>query len=323
MIRVMLHNPETGTTTTGGIELISPWRDSKDLLWVDLYAEDPATELAFLGKEFGIHKLAVQDAQRDRHPPKFEEFEGYYFLLLKGLSKASMGINFETIQIAMLVGERFLITRHSSESRSIEQLWALCLSDGRVFHKGLAGLTPRLGRMVVNRYLDLLFNIEANLDTIEQDLLLQDPSNDQLGMLTTYKTRLRIMLRTFNYHEQIFNQLRHNKAVTVDDLLEHEFTDTYEQLERAASLANLYYDLSDDLINSSISMASHRLNGIMKVLTIVTAIFVPLGFLAGLYGMNFENIPELHFEYGYYVLLGLMATVVVALLTLFRIKRWL
>ena len=177
--------------------------------------------------------------------------------------------------------------------------------------------------MVVNRYLDLLFNIEANLDTIEQDLLLQDPSNDLLGMLTTYKTRLRIMLRTFNYHEQIFNQLRHNKAVTVDDLLEHEFTDTYEQLERAASLANLYYDLSDDLINSSISMASHRLNGIMKVLTIVTAIFVPLGFLAGLYGMNFENIPELHFEYGYYVLLGLMATVVVSLLTLFRIKRWL
>lgn len=70
-------------------------------------------------------------------------------------------------------------------------------------------------------------------------------------------------------------------------------------------------------------MASHRLNGIMKVLTIVTAIFVPLGFLAGLYGMNFENIPELHFEYGYYVLLGLMATVVVSLLTLFRIKRWL
>lgn len=323
MIRVMLHHPQTGTTNIGGEELIAAWQGSNDLLWIDLYQEDPATEMAFLTTRFAIDSMAVQDAQRDRHPPKFEAFDDYYLLLLKGLSKSSTGINFETIQIAMLVGERFFITRHNNESRSIEQLWQQCSTDPTCFQKGVLGLTPRLGRLIVNRYLDMLFNIEANLDAIEQDLLLQDPSNDQLGLLTTYKTRLRIMLRTFNYHEQIFNQLRHDELVIDGSLLEHEFNDTYEQLERAASLASLYYDLSDDLINSSISMATHRLNGIMKVLTIVTAIFVPLGFLAGLYGMNFDNIPELHVEHGYYILLGLMALVAVALLTIFRIKRWL
>ncbi|MFT4854519.1 MAG: magnesium transporter [Bacteroidia bacterium] len=121
----------------------------------------------------------------------------------------------------------------------------------------------------------------------------------------------------------MFNQLRHNSEITQGQLLVHEFNDTYEQLERTSSLTRMYYDLSDDLINSSISMASHRLNGIMKVLTIITAIFVPLSFLAGLYGMNFEVMPELRFEYGYYALLGLMLFVATSLLVIFRIKRWL
>jgi magnesium transporter len=323
MIRVMLHDPANHTTVTGGVELLPTWRNSEQLLWVDLYGEPTTSEMAFLTREFAIHPMAVQDAQRDRHPPKYEAFDDFYFLLLKGLSKDSTGINFETIQIAMFVGERFFISRHQSESRSIDRLWEKCLTDPTPFGRGIEALTPQLGRFIVNRYIDMLFEIEANLDLLEENLLQQDPSNEQLGLLTTYKTRLRVMLRTFNYHEQIFNQLRHNPDVTTGGALEHEFNDTYEQLERAASLANLYYDLSDDLINSSISLASHRLNGIMKILTIITAIFVPLGFLAGLYGMNFDHMPELHYEYSYYFLIGLMATVAVTLLTIFKRKKWL
>lgn len=323
MIRAMLHNPTTKTTLSGGAELIPQWHDSHQLLWVDLTDEDTDTEMNFLKTQFGIAESVIVSAQRDRHPPKFEAFDDYYFLLLKGLSKDSTGIDFETLQIAMLVSERFFITRHNDESKSISRLWDLCLHEPRTFDKGLGSLSPRLAKLIVNRYLDMLFDIENNLDLIEHDLLQNDPSNDQLGLLTMYKTRLRIMSRLFDYHEQIFKQLRHNGEVTKGNYLAHEFNDTYEQLERASSLARMYYDLSDDLINSSISMASHRLNGIMKVLTIITAIFVPLSFLAGLYGMNFEVMPELHFEYGYYMLLGLMLLVAVSLLAIFRIKRWL
>jgi len=323
MIRTMLYNPDTHEVQSGGPELVDLWRNSQQLLWVDLADEDNATEMAFLMTEFGIHQSVVQSAQRDRHPPKFEAFDSYYFLLLKGLSKDSTGIDFETLQITMLVSERFFITRHNDESKSIGRLWELCLREPGTFGKGIGSLPPRLGKLIVNRYLDMLFDIEANLDLLEQDLLQNDPSNDQLGQLTMYKTRLRVMSRLFNYHEQIFNQLRHNSEITQGEHLSHEFNDTYEQLERTSSLAHMYYDLSDDLINSSISMASHRLNGIMKVLTIITAIFVPLSFLAGLYGMNFEIMPELQFEYGYYALLGLMLMVAVSLLAIFRIKRWL
>ncbi|MFT4631781.1 MAG: magnesium transporter [Candidatus Azotimanducaceae bacterium] len=323
MMRAMLHDPATKTTLSGGVELLPQWRDSQQLLWLDLADEDNAAEMTFLMTEFNIHESVVYSAQRDRHPPKFEAFDNYYFLLLKGLSKDSTGINFETLQISMLVSERFFITRHNDESKSIGRLWDLCLREPDTFDKGLSSLPPRLGKLIVNRYLDMLFDIETNLDLIEQGLLNHDPSNDQLGLLTIYKTRLRVMSRLFNYHEQIFNQLRHNSEITQGQLLVHEFNDTYEQLERTSSLTRMYYDLSDDLINSSISMASHRLNGIMKVLTIITAIFVPLSFLAGLYGMNFEVMPELRFEYGYYALLGLMLFVATSLLVIFRIKRWL
>ena len=99
--------------------------------------------------------------------------------------------------------------------------------------------------------------------------------------------------------------------------------DVFEQQERASSLASLYYELASDLADGYISITSHRLNQIMKILTVVMAIFVPLSFLAGIYGMNFENMPELQSESGYYILLGLMSSIVAILLLLFRKKKWL
>ena len=103
----------------------------------------------------------------------------------------------------------------------------------------------------------------------------------------------------------------------------HEFNDVYEHTERVASLTTLYKDLVDDLMNGYISITSHRLNQIMKVLTVVTVIFLPLTLMVGIYGMNFEYIPELKFQYAYFILLGVMATLVTALLLLFRKIRWL
>jgi magnesium transporter len=97
----------------------------------------------------------------------------------------------------------------------------------------------------------------------------------------------------------------------------------FEQQERVNSLTTLYYELASDLIDSYISIASHRLNQVMKILTIITAVFIPLGFLAGIYGMNFENMPELHSRNGYFILLGVMASIVLLLLFVFRKIRWL
>ncbi len=323
MKRFLLYDKATGQVATGDDHLLDEWRGTDNIIWVDLFDESPEEETNFMVREFDIHPMAIQDAQRDRHPPKHEEFDQNHFILLRGLSGDATAYDFDTIQLAMFVGANFFITRHSNESRSTNTLWNLIVDQPAHLARDVKVLPAMLGRQIVNRYLGLLFDIEASLDTLEQEMLGDDPNDTQLTTLTLYKTRLRKMSRTFTYHEQIFSDFRHNTYLTRDGLLEHEYNDTYEQMERVESLARLYYDLASDLIDSSISLASHRLNGIMKILTIITAIFVPLGFLAGLYGMNFEYIPELQVHGAYFILLSVMATIAISLLTLFRIKRWL
>jgi len=144
-----------------------------------------------------------------------------------------------------------------------------------------------------------------------------------LAELIGYKTDLRKFRRVLVYHVQVFSELMNNPPPQVDLEHRHEIRDVYEHQERASSLASLYYEVSSDLIEGYISLASHRLNNIIKVLTIITAIFVPLSFLAGVYGMNFEYMPELKSRGGYYILLGIMASVATILILVFRRMRWL
>ncbi|MDH4350571.1 MAG: hypothetical protein OEW56_05435, partial [Gemmatimonadota bacterium] len=129
-------------------------------------------------------------------------------------------------------------------------------------------------------------------------------------------------LRILQYHAQLFTSAR---SITPAQLAghDHELTDVQEQLDRLLSLARLYYELTDDLMTGYLSLSAHRLNKIMQTLTIVTVVFVPVTFLAGIYGMNFEHMPELGYRYAYFILLGAMLTVVTGILTLFYHRGWL
>jgi len=323
MIRTMLYSAGDGGVTQGGEELVQRWRqDPQSVIWLDIGNHASGEAIRILREEFGIHPLAVSDALRDRHPPKFEAFDDYTFLLFKGLSADSGGIDCSTIQLAMFVGERFLVTRHSGESPSTEQLWGETLADSGRIAQGPATLALRLARIMIDRYLNIILALEPRLEELEE-LLLSAPGDAMLAELGGYKTELKKLRRIFTYHQQLLGDLRANPFQGKSEVLEHELNDVYEHQERASSLTVLYYELASDLIDSYISIASHRLNQIMKVLTIITAIFVPLGFLAGIYGMNFENMPELHSPSGYFILLGVMACIVVVLLFTFRRMRWL
>jgi magnesium transporter len=323
VIRCMLFEIPDGRLHTGGRELVERWKaDGQTLIWLDLGDESAEEAGRLLREEFGLHPLAVQDALRERHPPKFEPFGDYTFLLLRGLSAESKDTDFSTIQLALFVGRRFLVTRHSAQSPSTDKLWCEVQENAGRFTAGPAALALRLCRIMVDRYLGILLALEPRLEELE-DEILSSPRDELLGELAGYKSSLKKLRRIFAYHQQVFSALRNGDCPLFGAEIVHELNDVYEHQERAVSLSGLYYELAVDLVESYLSLASHHLNQIMKVLTIVTAIFVPLGFLAGLYGMNFENIPELHARYGYYILLGVMAGLAVALLTLFRRKRWL
>ncbi|MGB5306925.1 MAG: magnesium/cobalt transporter CorA [Gammaproteobacteria bacterium] len=323
MIRVLLFNKTSNEVISGGIELVSAWQQNNDsCIWLDTADEPVDEETRFLQDTFDLHLMAIQDAQRKRHPPKLEAFTEFTFILLKSLSEESEELHFSTNQLALFLGERFLVTRSSSESPVTDLLFKRAARNSELLSRGPASLGLRLCRMTVERYLKILLHLEPRLEELEAEVM-QHPDDSILAELLNYKTELKKFRRVFLYHQQIFHELKSGAFPAIEPEREHEIIDVYEQLERASSLASLYYELATDLADGYISVTSHRLNQIMKVLTVVMAIFVPLSFLAGIYGMNFENMPELHSESGYYILLFLMIAIVVTLLTVFRMKKWL
>ena len=323
MIRAMLYDPGSAETVSGDERLIELWKsDSEKVIWVDLFEVPPDEERLLLERDFNLHPLAIQDATRDRHPPKLERFDDYLFLIFKGLHTDSTSEEFKAIQIGIFLGARFLVTRHSGLSPSVDGVWDQVADDPAIFRQRSKAIALRLMDRIVRRFMTILLALEVRLDEIEHELF-ERPRDVLMGELAGYKANLKRMRRYFTYHEQMLSQLRANPLPYFGKEYSHELNDIYEQLERSMSLAGLYHEIASDLIDGYLALASHRLNKVMQVLTIFTVIFVPLSFLAGIYGMNFEYIPELSFRYSYFILLGVMVVIVCIQLMLFRRRKWL
>ena len=220
----------------------------------------------------------------------------------------------------MFVGPRFLVTRHSGPSPSIDQLWAQAAADPALVAAGADSLAIMLARRIVNRYLPILLALETRLDELEDEMIAR-PTDALLAELVGHKANLKKLRRVITYHVKLFETIRTAIPPGIRQELRHELNDVYEHLERSMSLASLYYDLASDLMDGYITMASHRLNQIVKTLTIVTTVFVPLSFIAGVYGMNFD-IPELRIRHGYFLVLGVMASIAAGALVVMYRRGW-
>lgn len=323
MVRVMIYNLDSKQTRFGGSDLLAEWTpDGPSWIWVDLNDEDRQREAELLTRHFGIDGLAISDAQRDRHPPKLEVFDSYFFLLLKGLNAETTNIEFGTIQLALFVGERFLITRRAQPSPSTDKAWGEAENGALALARGPAHTAYRVARLVTDRYAPIVLGLEQRLDALE-DEMFEHPRDELLEELIHYIGNLKKLRRVFSYQQALMAELARGQIRFFGKPERHEFNDVYEHMERLASLSSLYQELAADLMNGYISLNSHRLNQIMKTLTIVTVIFLPLALLVGVYGMNFENMPELHSRYGYFILLAVMTSITVVLLTIFRRVKWL
>lgn len=306
----------------GGKELIEVWRqDKQSILWLDIQ-QMPTDEEARLLASFDCHQLAITDAQRDRHPPKLEIFADQTFLLFRGVAEINQELDITHVQIALFAGERFLISRHQQKSYSIEH-W-LNSAELAEHLKNPFLLSLQILHYSSGLYLEKLFEFESNLVDLEDQM--HDSANDELLKdLILYKTRLRKLKRTLDYHQRVAQTLLQHPPThfkQYDKTLTHYIQDFYERCERVHGLANMYYEICGDLIEGYLSLSSHQLNLTMRVLTVITAVFVPLGFIAGLYGMNFEYMPELSYRYSYFIILGVMLATSLSLLFVFYKKRW-
>jgi len=320
-IRVMIYEPVNGLRT-GGEELLEDLpRADGAWLWADLEGIPKEREYELLTTTFGIRSLAIQDAHRERHPPKQELFDNYLFLLVRELvHKGDSRDDPEFSQISLFMGENFLVSRRKDPSASLNNVWETTTIEQ--MEKGPAHSVYRICRHIVDHFTPLVIDLEERLGDIE-DSMFQHPSDELLADLAVYNRILKRFRRTLTYQHAVMKHVALSNDGVMRLFDDHEFNDVYENMERLASLCQLNQELAVDLLNTYISISSHRLNQIMRVLTIVTVIFVPLGLLAGIYGMNFENMPELHWRYGYFAVIGIMLGVVVTLITILRKKKWL
>jgi magnesium transporter len=319
----MLISP-TDKTIYGSSELISQWQDNDETtLWIDLDNVELEEEKRIF-TQFNCHPLAISDVLRERHPPKIELFKDYIFMLYRGIVASDEGLRFGHLQISMFIGKRVLITRHPKSSLAINELFNE--SSEKYLKRSPVHLALRLFHSSCGYYLKEMFSFEAELERIEDDFQLS--GNDQMmKQITSYRSQLVKIRRTFNYHVNMGETLKAYVEDEDTDLITdketHTVNDLRERLDRLLSLSQMYYDICGDLINGYMSVTSHQLNATMRVLTVITALFVPLTFLAGIYGMNFEYIPELKADNGYFILLGVMVVISVVLLLVFKKKKWL
>ncbi|PIR00626.1 MAG: magnesium and cobalt transport protein CorA [Nitrospinae bacterium CG11_big_fil_rev_8_21_14_0_20_45_15] len=323
MVRVMHYDPASDKTGFGDQSLIDQWKSEEaSLIWVDISGMNHDEECNLLTKCFDINSLAIADAQRDRHPPKIEFFDNYFFLLLKGLDANTSTIDFTTIQIALFIGKRFLVTRRASESVSLDKGWKEVQNGSLKLSQGLNHIAYRVSRLITDRYTPIVLDLEKQLEQLEESMF-NDPNDDLLEQLVSNNRNLKKLRRILTYQKGLFDELAKRKESHLSDNDQHEYTDIFEHLDRLASLSSLYQELTLDLLNGYISLSSHKLNKIIKVLTIVTVVLLPLTLIAGIYGMNFESMPELKTPNGYHIVLEIMGFIVLGLIIFFRKIKWL
>ncbi|MFV0477336.1 MAG: magnesium transporter CorA family protein [Parahaliea sp.] len=312
-----------GHRQTGGIELIEQWRDHSDSkLWLDI-DDTLTTEVRTLLFSMGCNELSVSDSSRQNHPPKIEVFEHNTFVLFRGLADFDEYLSLTPQQLDLWITDRYLISLRRGPAPGINHFWEQPAENSLLASP--AKLALKLLHFASGLYLERILDFEDILGELE-DALLTRRSEDVMKELVLYRSRLRKLRRIFSYHKDMTEDLLHDGSPHLGhkrDHNHHQRRDLYDRCERLYSLCNMFYELCGDLIEGHISITSHHLSNTMKILTIITAIFIPLSFLAGLYGMNFDYIPELRHHYGYFILLTVMATLAGGMLLLFRHIRWL
>ncbi len=317
MIETILFNQSKGATDQGLMELFDRWKEQNDsLIWVSL-TNPSSQEDEQIANLFGFNKLEMADATRLRHPPKIEFFDDHILMILRTIDSTDIEQEIQYSQLAIFISERYIISRKIKSNECINKTWDDLINNEIDCTHGTSHIAYRISRNIADNYFTVLEKLEDRLEDLES-LLTTDLNDDHLAELSKYNSSLRKINRAMTYHKNIFSSLLNTTTISFIKNNIHEFNDVYEHMERSASLSLMHQQLSSDLVNNYLALTSHRVNKIVKTLTIFTVLFVPLSFIAGLYGMNFEFIPELKFKYGYFYILGIMFAVFTGLLYFLR-----
>ena len=298
----------------GGVDLARTSTLSEgSWIWVDI--EGPAAVAGPLLAALGVERPAIQSALQPNAPPTATRF-GNTLLVVYHEFIAPPAV---THPLAVFIAGRLVATCHASQSPTVA---ALAESLGRAASPmSPQGLALATGRLTATRLLDAADRYEPTLDDIE-DRVFGDPDDTILEQLTAFKRELRLLARAGRSHERVAERLKEHPDPARTLQHERDLDAFREQSHRLLGVASMHAGTAGDLTDGYLAMSAHRLNRVMQILTVITVIFVPLTLLAGIYGMNFENMPELAMRNGYFVLLTMMFVAGVIQAFFFRRKRW-
>jgi len=297
-------------------------KDTSAIIWVDMEAPTEADERVLLDV-FKFHPLTVEDCRENRHYPKVEEFEGYIYFIIHGVTADISPERFNTIELDGFLGSNYVITYHHAMFRSINNVKQLLRTTPVACQRGTAFLLHQILDQVVDYYSPVLDDFDDRIDKLEDDIFtLKRPNNMILSEIMDLKRSVLRLRRISGKQMDILHRMSRGEFALIPEEMRPFYRDVYDHLVRVVDLAENYRDLISGSLEAYLSVVSNRLNEIMKVLTIFSAIMLPLTFIAGVYGMNFDNMPELHSRYGYYGVWIIMVAVAVAMLLFFKRRGW-
>lgn len=297
-------------------------KDKSLTIWVDM--ENPTEdEDKILMDVFGLHPLVVEDCRADRHHPKIEEFPDYLYFIMHGVRADTSAERFNTIELDGVLGANYVITYHHDMFRSINNMKQRVRSSPITCQRGPTFLLHQILDQIVDYYAPVLDDFDERISNLEDNIFnLKHPDNSILEEIMSLKRSVLRLRRISSKQLDILYRMSHGQYALIDEQALPFFRDIYDHLVRVTDLAESYRDLIGGALDAYLSVISNRMNEIMKVLTIFSAVMLPLTFIAGVYGMNFDDIPELHTRYGYFVVWIVMITIASSMLFFFWRRGW-
>ena len=307
------------------IEELLTYQNTGELTWILVNTPRNGSEISGLTDTFGIHPLTVEDILDTEQRPKVEEFDTYLFINIKAAALPS-NITEETEpefdQISLVMTKDTIITFQRREGFSFESIQRRILNNiGRIRRMG----TDYLGYVIMDMVVDTFFQALDRLETRLEDFEDRALDENDVSLISDLQQVKQILLRTrrviWPLRESVTMLLRLDSNLIQDDLAPF-LKDLHDNVTQALETVETYREILAGVMEVNLAALSNRMNKVMKVLTIISTIFIPLTFIVGVYGMNFTYMPELDYPYAYPIIWGIMTIIAVGMLIFFKRRRW-
>ena len=322
MIKSFLYLPGDGVKVIDGIaDFDRLIRQENCVLWVDLCK--PTDEESFiLTHDFDFHPLAIEDVIAEKPRTKIDDYDRYLFLVFQIVDYIGREEGLKISEIDMFLSRNSVVTVHYDEHRIFDYLYHRAERDERLMSRGVDFLFHALIDTTVDNYNTTLDILEYEVDQIEDDVL-GAPNEETLKSIFTLRRDIVHLKRIVLPQMEVLNRFSREQFKLITSKAAVYFSDIHDHLVRVNELADFHREILNSSLEVYYSSVSTKTNEIIKFLTIFMMLFIPPTFLVGLWGMNFDFMPELEWEYGYIFALLLISTLILSLLLFFRKKKWL